>query len=130
MIVSQRPSEIDPTILSQCGTLFAMRLANTSDRSHITSAASDNLEGLFNMLPSLRTGEAIIVGEAVQLPIRALVDPPPANRRPDSHDPHVYDGNGQTGWNRPARDEQYAQVVKNWRSENPRSHMPKGDSDG
>ena len=62
MIVSQRPAEIDPTILSQCGTLFAMRLANNSDRSHVTGTVSDNLEGLFNMLPSLRTGEAIIVG--------------------------------------------------------------------
>lgn len=57
MIVSQRPSEIDPTILSQCGTIFAMRLANASDRSHVTGTVSDNLEGLFNMLPALRTGE-------------------------------------------------------------------------
>ena len=47
MIVSQRPSEIDPTILSQCGTLFAMRLANSSDRSQVTGTVSDNLEGLF-----------------------------------------------------------------------------------
>ena len=51
MIVSQRPSEIDSTILSQCGTIFAMRLANDADRGHITSAASDNLKGLFEMLP-------------------------------------------------------------------------------
>ena len=47
MIVSQRPSEIDPTILSQCGTLFAMRLSNNTDRSHVTGAAIENLEGLF-----------------------------------------------------------------------------------
>ena len=65
MIVSQRPSEIDPTILSQCGTIFAMRLANDVDKGHVTNAASDNLKGLFDMLPILRTGEAIIVGEAV-----------------------------------------------------------------
>ena len=52
MIVSQRPSEIDTTILSQCGTIFAMRLANEMDRGHIASAASDNLKGLFDMLPS------------------------------------------------------------------------------
>ena len=54
MIVSQRPAEIDPTILSQCGTMFAMRLANATDRSHVTGTVSDNLEGLFNMLPALR----------------------------------------------------------------------------
>ncbi|MEQ9408438.1 MAG: DUF87 domain-containing protein [Fuerstiella sp.] len=130
MIVSQRPAEIDPTILSQCGTLFALRLANATDRSHVTSAATDNLEGLFNMLPSLRTGEAIIVGEAVQLPIRALVDAPPANRRPDSHDPHVYDAGEQTGWNRATQVENYSQVVRNWRSEDPRNHVTEGDGDG
>jgi len=67
MIVSQRPSEIDSTILSQCGTIFAMRLANDTDRGHVSGAASDNLKGLFEMLPVLRTGEAIIVGEAVSL---------------------------------------------------------------
>jgi DNA helicase HerA-like ATPase len=45
MIVSQRPSEIDPTILSQCGTMFALRLANASDRSQVTGTVTDNLEG-------------------------------------------------------------------------------------
>ena len=51
MIVSQRPSEINATILSQCGTFFAMRLSNHTDRAHITGAITDNLEGLTNMLP-------------------------------------------------------------------------------
>ena len=120
MIVSQRPSEIDPTILSQCGTMFAMRLANATDRSHVTGTVSDNLEGLFNMLPALRTGEAIIVGEAVQLPLRALIDAPTRNRRPDSHDPKVYDPDAIGGWNRPKQDENYARVLATWRSENPR----------
>jgi len=119
MIISQRPSEIDPTILSQCGTMFAMRLANTSDRSHVTSTVSDNLEGLFNMLPALRTGEAIIVGEAVQLPLRAFIDTPAPNRRPDSHDPQVYDPSAQRGWNRPKQTEDYGKVLERWRSENP-----------
>ena len=117
MIVSQRPSEIDPTILSQCGTLFAMRLANTSDRSKVTGTVSDNLEGLFNMLPSLRTGEAIIVGEAVHMPLRTLVDPPARNRRPDSHDPLVFDPTFKGGWNHPKREEDYERVVHAWRSE-------------
>lgn len=126
MIVSQRPAEIDPTILSQCGTMFAMRLANASDRSHITGTVSDNLEGLFSMLPSLRTGEAIIVGEAVHLPLRALIDAPTKNRRPDSHDPKVYDPNSNGGWNRPKLVENYAKLLDNWRSENPRHGVPPG----
>jgi len=120
MIVSQRPSEIDPSILSQCGTMFAMRLANATDRSHVTSTVSDNLEGLFNMLPALRTGEAIIVGEAVHLPLRAMIDAPTKNRRPDSHDPRIYDPNDNGGWNRQKQTEDYARVLEKWRSENPR----------
>lgn len=91
MIVSQRPSEINSTILSQCGTFFALRLTNSTDRSHITGALSDNLEGLTNMLPVLRTGEAIVLGEAVSLPMRTLIDAPPEGARPDSQDPLVCD---------------------------------------
>ena len=120
MIVSQRPAEIDPTILSQCGTIFAMRLANATDRSHVAATVSDNLEGLFNMLPALRTGEAIIVGESVHLPLRALIDAPTKNRRPDSQDPKVYDPDSEGGWNRKKQTENYASVLYKWRRENPR----------
>ena len=55
----------DPTILSQCGTMIALRLTNERDRSQIRACSSDNLEGLFGMLPILRAGEALVVGEAV-----------------------------------------------------------------
>lgn len=120
MIVSQRPSEIDPTILSQCGTMFALRLANASDRSQVTGTVTDNLEGLFNMLPALRTGEAIVVGEAVHLPLRAVIDAPAANRRPDSHDPRVVDPQQMTGWNAPKVAEDYRRALGAWRSENAR----------
>jgi DNA helicase HerA-like ATPase len=121
MIISQRPVEIDTTILSQCGTFFAMRLANDQDRSHVTSAVSDNLEGLFAMLPILRTGEAIIVGEAVHIPTRALITPPPKNRRPDSQDPVVYDDMGPGGWNREREPSDYKEVVELWRKQSPAS---------
>ena len=120
MIVSQRPSEIDSTILSQCGTMFAMRLSNNTDRSHVTGTASDNLEGLFGMLPTLRTGEAIIVGEAVNLPLRATIDLPSENRRPDSLDPQIYNPEGDQGWNANKQEEDYSEVLEKWRSEDPR----------
>ena len=126
MIVSQRPSEIDPTILSQCGTIFAMRLANAADRSHVTGTASDNLDGLFNMLPTLRTGEAIVVGEAVHLPLRAFIDLPARNRRPDSNDPKIYDADANSGWNPKKRKENYSRVLEKWRSENPRDTNSSG----
>jgi uncharacterized protein len=121
MIVSQRPSEIDATILSQCGTIFSMRLSNPSDRAHVTGTVSDNLEGLFNSLPILRIGEAIIVGEAVHLPVRTIIDPPPANRRPDSSDPLVYDNNGPGGWNREKERTDYAEMIIMWRKQEYRS---------
>jgi uncharacterized protein len=126
MIVSQRPSEIDSTVLSQCGTMFAMRLSNDTDRGHITSAASDNLKGLFDMLPILRVGEAIIVGEAVSLPIRTLISPPPLNRRPDSSDPLVVVGGditdgyfGPAGWGQKRDPADYRPMVRQWRRLNP-----------
>lgn len=124
MIVSQRPSEINSTILSQCGTFFALRLANATDRGHITSAISDNLDGLTGMLPILKTGEAIILGEAVKLPMRTLIDPPPKNRRPDSQDPIVYDevpgdeSQHPGGWGiSMEQSPKFDEVVETWRSQ-------------
>ncbi|GIK51428.1 MAG: ATPase [Planctomycetota bacterium] len=126
MIVSQRPAEIDATVLSQCGTMLAMRLANAQDRGQVISAASDHLEGLFSMLPALRTGEVIVVGEAVHLPLRALVDPLPKSQRPDSHDPQTFDPDAKSGWNRAKQAEQYARMLKAWRSEDARSGQQGG----
>jgi DNA helicase HerA-like ATPase len=132
MLVSQRPAEIDATILSQCGTLFALRLSDGTDRSHVKTAASDNLEGLFAMLPVLRTGEAIIVGEAVNLPIRTVIDQPSKHRRPDSADPKVvvpgseaegYESPG--GWNQKRDPDDYAEALKAWRKQEARSEKVK-----
>jgi len=125
MIVSQRPSEIDTTILSQCGTFFALRLTNSSDRGKITSTISDNLDGLTGMLPILRTGEAIILGESVKLPMRTTIEPPPKNRRPDSQDPIVFDeipeehSQNTGGWGIDMEgDPSFAPMVEAWRSQN------------
>jgi uncharacterized protein len=117
MIVSQRPGEIDQTILSQCGTIFALRLSNTTDRSHVTATVSDNLEGLLAMLPILRTGEALAVGEAVPLPLRMVTAVPPASR-PDSDDPRVFDPSGEGGWNRGVDERDYTSLARAWRSLN------------
>jgi DNA helicase HerA-like ATPase len=126
MIVSQRPSEINSTILSQCGTFISLRLSNATDRGHICSAVTDNLEGLTSMLPILRTGEAIILGEAVKLPMRALIDTPPKNRRPDSQDPIIYEVQDADhslevgGWGIPMESNpNYDEFLQVWRSQNP-----------
>lgn len=126
MLVSQRPSEVDPTILSQCGTILALRLTNDLDRTQVTSCASDNLKGLFSMLPILRTGEALIVGEAVNMPIRAIIDRPLEGRRPDSEDPMVVVPKGVDGkrvrtggWTESVEDENYKPLVESWRRQDP-----------
>lgn len=131
MIVSQRPAEINATILSQCGTFFAMRLSNGTDRSHVTSALSDNLEGLTSMLPVLRTGEAIILGEAVGLPMRTMIQAPPRDRRPDSQDPLICDealpedSMSPGGWNlRNHMAPDYRYFVETWLQQNPVTRPP------
>ncbi|MCY4422511.1 MAG: DUF853 family protein [Acidimicrobiaceae bacterium] len=116
MVVSQRPSEVDPTILSQCGTIVALRLSNAKDRSHVTSAASDNLAGVLSLLPVLRTGEAIVVGEAVPLPMRVLVELP--RYRPESADPTVVGDEQPGGWDRKQEESaDYEDVMIRWRSQ-------------
>lgn len=128
MIVSQRPSEINSTILSQCGTFFSMRLSNNTDRSHIKGAITDNLDGLTDMLPILRTGEAIVLGEAVKLPMRTLIEAPPKGSRPDSQDPVICSElppdisfNLTGGWDAPKQtEEKYDRFVETWRKQNPK----------
>lgn len=127
MLVSQRPSEVDTTILSQCGTMIALRLTNEADRSQIAAISSDSLKGLFSMLPILRTHEALIVGEAVNMPIRARIDLPPAGRWPDSEDPMVVvpknaDGIRKRpgGWTELINDENYKPLVEAWRKQDAR----------
>ncbi|MEP2025414.1 ATP-binding protein [Reichenbachiella sp.] len=70
LLVTQRPSELDETVLSQCGTMIALRMNNTKDRGHIKSAVQDELQSMVDLLPSLRTGEGLISGEAVKIPSR------------------------------------------------------------
>lgn len=70
LLVTQRPSELDETILSQCGTIIALRMNNNKDRSFVSGAIQDELRSLVDLLPSLRVGEAIISGEGVKIPSR------------------------------------------------------------
>lgn len=115
MIVSQRPSEIDDTILSQCGTFVALRLSNAGDRGKVQSALPDSLSGLMDSLPVLRTGEAIITGEAAKLPIRCRITLPPENARPSSEDPKV-----ALAWAKARAKEDYINLSSSWRAQNPK----------
>ncbi|CNI59949.1 MULTISPECIES: ATP-binding protein [Yersinia] len=87
LVISQRPSELSETILSQIGTLIALRLTNSSDQSIVKSSAPDNLNSLMDLLASLRIGEAVISGEAIKIPsrVRLKLNHP----RPTSEDPKL-----------------------------------------
>ncbi len=76
VVISQRPSDVNKTILSQCGNFVAMRLTNPDDQNVIKRLFPDNLGGFSDMLPILDIGEALIVGDASLLPSRVIVDEP------------------------------------------------------
>ena len=116
MIVSQRPSEVNETILSQCGTFFALRLSNPADRARVQGTLPDGLAGLLDVLPILRTGEAVVTGEAAKLPMRCRVTLPASEFRPRSEDPAV-----SAKWRLQRREEGYQRVVASWRAQRPRA---------
>ena len=114
MVVSQRPSEVNETVLSQCGTFFALRLSNPTDRARVQGTLPDGLIGLLDVLPILRTGEAIVTGEAAKLPMRCRVTLPAKQYRPRSEDPEV-----SVKWKLQRREEGYERVVASWRAQSP-----------
>ena len=83
-LVTQRPAELDPTIISQCSTLFAMRMANDRDQALLRSAVSDGAANLLSFVPSLGTREVIGFGEGVTLPSRMTFDTLPPGELPHS----------------------------------------------
>ena len=112
MLVTQRPSEIDSAALSQCGSLIALRLTNSSDRSKVQAAVPDDLGGLIEQLPSLRTGEGVFLGEIMPIPSRVRVRK--AKHKPVGDDPKLPDA-----WqvkNRPDK-ALYSHALANWRNQ-------------
>ena len=76
LVVSQRPSDVSRTILSQCNNFLALRLTNETDQGVIKRLMPDSLAGLTSILPLLDTGEALLLGDAVLLPTRIKLDMP------------------------------------------------------
>ena len=76
VVISQRPSDVDKTVLSQCGNFVAMRLTNPDDQNVIRRLFPDNLGDFSELLPILDIGESLIVGDASLLPSRVKIDRP------------------------------------------------------
>ncbi len=89
MIVSQRPSELSETILSQCNNFVIMRLTNPNDQNFVKKLVPDAFAGMFDILPAMRQGEALFVGDATALPSRVMLDFP--EPPPNSSDIMFYD---------------------------------------
>ncbi|WP_282609932.1 ATP-binding protein [Pelagibius sp. Alg239-R121] len=83
-LVTQRPSELAETILSQCNTLFALRMGNQQDQDFVERALPESAAGMLSCLPSLRTQEAVVVGEGVRVPIRIRFSDLEERKRPQS----------------------------------------------
>ena len=86
MLISQRPSDVEATVLSQCNSWIILRLTNSSDQAHVAKFLPDSLVGLTKMLPSLTRREAIFVGEAAALPSRIRINKLLPEQLPDSND--------------------------------------------
>ena len=86
MLVSQRPSDVEGTVISQCNTWVVLRLTNSTDQSHVAKFLPDNLSGMTSLLSSMPRQEAIFVGEAAALPARIRLNTLSEDQRPDSND--------------------------------------------
>jgi DNA helicase HerA-like ATPase len=117
-VISQRPSKLATDLMSQCNTIFALRLSNFEDQHFLTgasvlnSAAADTTMGLHDFLPTLLSGEAIIVGQGVAMPIRMRFHTLPEDERPGSGATTVTDA-----WRTPMENAALLpSVVSRWRA--------------
>ena len=111
LLVSQRPSEVEATVLSQCNSWIVLRITNDADREHVRSVLPDSMSGLTKMLSGLRRQEAIFVGQAATLPTRVMI-----RSLSDDQLPRSNDVNFDKGWQQQAMTiEQIGDVVTKWR---------------
>jgi hypothetical protein len=109
-VVSQRPSDLAPGLLSQCNTMFAFRMTSHEDQDIVRSAVPEASHGLMNFLPALRNGEAIAVGEGVAMPMRICFSLLPDDRRPKSATTSF-----TSAWSTGSDGTQIERTVERWR---------------
>ena len=111
LIISQRPSDVSPTILSQCNNVVSLRLTNGEDQATVKRLMPESLGGMMDCLPNLDIGEALVVGDAVLLPSRIRLNPP--NEEPLSATVDFW-----TEWCKEPDKPDFAQAVENMRRQN------------
>ncbi|MDA5521486.1 ATP-binding protein [Yersinia kristensenii] len=111
VVISQRPSEVNKTMLSQCSNFVSMRLTNSDDQNVIKKLLPDSLGGFSDILPTLDTGEALVVGDASLLPSRIRIDTP--INKPNSGTIDFWDE-----WQENAPANRLPTAIDNWRKQN------------
>ena len=111
LIISQRPSDVSSTILSQCNNVIALRLTNGDDQATVKRLMPESLEGMMDTLPILDIGEALVVGDAVLLPSRIRIHPP--SEKPLSATIDFWNE-----WNKEPEPPDFAEAVENMRRQN------------
>ena len=76
VVVSQRPAELNTTIISQCNNIISLKITNDRDKAAVATMLTDSLVGLVETLPNLDVGECIAVGDAIKLPTKIILDRP------------------------------------------------------
>lgn len=110
LIVSQRPSDVSSTVLSQCNNVIALRLTNGDDQSTVKKLMPESLESLLEVLPVMDIGEALVVGDSVLLPSRIKITPP--DEKPLSATIDFW-----SEWLKDADKPDYSRVVENMRKQ-------------
>lgn len=112
-LITQRPSDLAEGVLSQCGTIIAMRLNNDRDQAFVKAAMPEGARGFLDSIPALRNRECIICGEGVSIPMRVSFDELEEFKRPASEDPSFSVLWNQTG----GEEEMVERTVQRWRAQ-------------
>lgn len=112
-LVTQRPSDLAEGVLSQCGTIVAMRLNNERDQAFVRAAMPEGARGFLDVIPALRNRECIICGEGVAIPMRVSFDDLEEDKRPASSDPSFSQLWRQSGDDH----EMVMRTVQRWRTQ-------------
>ncbi len=116
VLSSQRPSELSPTVLSQCNTFLLHRISNDRDQELVHKLVPDNLKGLLRELPSLPSQNAILLGWASEVPVMVRMNDLPEDRQPQSADPDYWDvwTGRDPGGNPVVRDPDWKTIADDW----------------
>lgn len=114
VLSSQRPSELSPTVLSQCNTFLLHRISNERDQELVGKLLPDNMRGIFRELPALPSREAILLGWATDLPVLVKMRNLPKPQRPQSSDPDYWD----VWTKKTTREIEWKEIAEAWQKRN------------